>query len=68
MFAMYVGMPSCGTSVYSRIGIGDGMCDVRNPAAELQLTMYHVRVGGVSCVPPSSLTGSDPSELGYTGP
>ena len=64
MFAMYVGVPSYGTSVYSRIGMGDGMCDVRNPAAGLQLTMYHARVVGVSCVPPSR---SDPSELGYTG-
>ena len=43
MFAMYVGVPSCGTSVYSRIGMEGGMYDVRNPAAELQLTMYHVR-------------------------
>ena len=42
MFAMYVGVPSCSTSVYSRIGVGDGMCDFRNPAAGLQLTMYHV--------------------------
>ena len=68
MFAMYVGVHSCGTSVYSRIRMGDGMWDVRNPAAGLQLTRYHVWVGGVSCVPPSSPTGSDPSELGYTGP
>ena len=68
MSAMYVRVPSCGTSVYSRIWMGDGMCDVRNRAAGLQLTRYHVRVRGVSCVPPSSPTGSDPSELGYTGP
>ena len=61
MFAMYVGMPSCGTSAYSRTGMGDGMWDVRNPAAGLQLTMYHVRVEGVSCVPPSSPRGSDTS-------
>ena len=61
MYAMYVGVPSCGTSVYSRIGMGGGMYDVRNPAAELQLTMYHVGVEGVSCVTPSSPTGSDRS-------
>ena len=61
MFAMAVGVPSCGTTVYSRTGMGDGMCDVRNPAAGLQLTMYHVWVGGVSCVPPSSPRGYDPS-------
>ena len=53
MFAMYVGVPSCGTTTYSRTGMGDGMCDVRNPAAGLQLTRYHVRVGG--CVLCSSL-------------
>ena len=61
MFAMHVGVPSCGTSVYSRTGMGDGMCDVRNPATGLQLMMYHVRVGSVSCVPPSSPRGSNPS-------
>ena len=61
MFAMPLGVPSCGITVYSRTGMGDGMCDVRNPAAGLQLTMYHVRVGDVSCVPPSSSRGSDPS-------
>ena len=60
MFAMYVGVPSCGTSVYSRTGMGDGMCDVRNPAAGLQLTKYHVGVGDVSCIPPSSPRGSNP--------
>ena len=54
MFAMYVGVPSCGTTTYSRTGMGDGMCDVKNPAAGLQLTRYHVSVGGMSCVTPSS--------------
>ena len=61
MFAMYVGVPSCSTSVYFIIGMGDGMCNIRNPVAGLQLTMYHVRVEGVSCVPLSRQTGSDPS-------
>ena len=60
MFAMYVGVPSCGT-FYSRTGVGIGMCDISNLADGLQLTMYHVRVVGVSCVPPSSPRGSDPS-------
>ena len=30
------------------------MCDVRSLADGLQLTMDHVRVAGMSCVPPSS--------------
>ena len=65
---MYVGVPSRNAMAYSGTGMGDGMWDVSNPAAGLPVTRYHVRVVGVSCVPPSSPTGSDPSELGYTGP
>ena len=42
---------------------GGGTCDVNNPAAGLPMTMYHVRVVGVPCVPPSEAGGS-----GYTGP
>ena len=29
------GVPSRGTTAYSRTGVGIGMCDIRNPAAGL---------------------------------
>ena len=44
-------------------GWEDGMCDVYNPAAELPLNVYHIRVGSMPCVPPSDPGSPDPGGL-----
>ena len=61
IFSMYVGVTFC-TVLWPILGMGweGGVCDVRGLADGLPLTMYHVRVVGVPCVPLSDPRGFDP--------